>query len=115
MQLRSAAHFHDHLLRIRFALSTHAMLPLFLCLSLSLTCGIVSACPGRRIGEPLEYQDGDYIVAGVFWIGQYVETGVDNDTCSADYCSNYTTASFWSVQRALAFRRAMREERARLR
>ena len=67
------------------------------------------------IAEPIEYLDGDYIVAGIFTIGDFTETGADNRTYPDGYCSSYTNDSFWSVQRGLAFKRTVLEERKRLR
>ena len=67
------------------------------------------------IAEPIEYLDGDYIVAGIFTIGKFTETGADNKTYPDGYCRSYTNDSFWSVQRGLAFKRTVLEERRRLR
>ena len=67
------------------------------------------------IAEPIEYLDGDYIVAAIFTIGDFTETGADNRTYPDGYCRSYTNESFWGVQRGLAFRRTVLEERRRLR
>ena len=75
----------------------------------SLVQGLSASC-GGAIDEPIEYRDGDYIVAGIFWIGDFVETSADNYTYPDGYCLNYTKASFWGVQRALVFRKIMREK-----
>ena len=69
---------------------------------------VLGASCGVAIDEPIEYRDGDYIVAAIFWIGDFVATSPDNHTYPDGYCLNYTKASFWSVQRALVFRRTMR-------
>ena len=92
---------------------TLARLPLLL--SLLLASCASAACSGRAIDEPIEYLDGDYIVAAIFKIGSFVQTSPDNQTHPDGYCLNFTHKSFWGIQRALTFRRTMLAERTKLR
>lgn len=83
---------------------------LLLLFNLALASNATSFYPEREIGDPIEYQDGDFIIAAVFWIGEFVDAGPYNRTYPDGYCLNYTSFSFWGIQRALAFRRTIQEE-----
>ena len=96
---------------IRNARTTGRMLaPLFLLFSLGLVSDVTSASSERQIDDPIEHQDGNFIIAAVFWIGEFVDAGPYNRTYPDGYCLNYTSFSFWGIQRALAFRRTIQEE-----
>ena len=88
---------------------------LFILFSLLLAPGFGCVCSKRAVDDPIEYEDGDYIVGAVFFIGDFVKTGPENQTFPDGYCSTDAYFSFWNLQRALAFKRTMREEIARFR
>ena len=87
----------------------------YLTLSLYLVSSVSAICPGRGIDEPIEFEDGDYLIAAIFHIGEFVTTSPGNQTYPDGFCISDEKKSFWGFQRALAFRRTMQADRARLR
>ena len=77
-----------------------------------------STCsPDRSVDEPIAHQEGDYIVAAIFQIGQYkVEKKVDEAGTmqEVEYCS-YSDPGFYRLQKALIFRQTMKVEIDRFR
>lgn len=110
----SAGYFHT----VRFTIACSANLGMsqsLLILTMCLIASISATCPGKSIDEPIEFEDGEYLIAAIFHMGKFVPTSSDNQTYPDGYCTDDEKSSFWALQRALAFRKAMQAERARLR
>ena len=93
---------------------------LLMLLSISLTAGYQpnkTCYRDRIVDEPLVHQEGDYILAAIFSMGQYTvekradETGTLREV---EYCS-YSNPDIYRVQKAIVFRRTMMAEMDRLR
>ena len=78
-------------------------------------------CAKNDLDEPIAEQDGDYIIAGVFNLGEVrtrEEVGEDGKLKNVNYCSYESRLEkqlIYNVQRALQLRKTIQMEQERFR
>ena len=73
-----------------------------------------SVCSARPLDQPLAYQDGDFIIVGIFNIGKVKYIYDEKLNVTVESCSHEST-SLWRIQNALSFRETVLAEQDRFR